>query len=39
MTISWTPGHSNPIFSGLNNISGALYFSEPSYITCPSGRW
>jgi len=30
MTISWTPGHSRPILSGLNKISGARYFSEPS---------
>lgn len=33
ITISWTPGHSSPILSGLNNISGALYFSAPSCIT------
>ena len=32
MTISCTPGHSRPILSGLNNISGALNFSEPSYM-------
>jgi len=29
-TISWMPGHSCPILSGLNRISGALYFSEVS---------
>jgi len=37
-TISWTPGHSSPILSGLKRISGALYFSAPSYIICPSGK-
>jgi hypothetical protein len=29
-TNSWTPGHSKPILSGENNISGALNFSEPN---------
>jgi hypothetical protein len=30
ITISCTPGHSRPILSGLNRISGALNFSDPS---------
>ena len=38
-TISCTPGHSRPILSGLNRISGALYFSEESYMAWPSGKW
>ena len=31
--ISCTPGHSSPILSGLKRISGALNFSEESYMT------
>jgi hypothetical protein len=39
-TSSCTPGHSSPILSGLNKISGAFYLSEPeSWMTWPSGRW
>lgn len=37
-TSSCTPGHSSPIFSGLNRISGAYVFSDESYMAYPSGK-
>lgn len=38
VTISWTPGYSRPIRSGLNKISGAAFFSAPIFIFVPSGN-
>jgi hypothetical protein len=38
VTISWTPGYSNPINSGLKRISGAAFFSFPILIFVPSGN-
>ena len=33
-----TDGNSNPTLKGLNNISGALFFSKANSISVPSGN-